>query len=100
MSLPGGLDEDDYTILKRMAESGMIGSPKVIAANTNLDHDRVKHRVIFLKNQGLLKQPDDLHPSVKPAGLYELTELGEAYGSGDMTINELQALMDAEGGEE
>lgn len=93
MSFPGGLSDDDYTILKFIADREMVVDPKTVSANTGIDHARVKHRLRKLLEMGFLRRPDRIPEGMSERGLYEVTELGAAYADGDKTIAELRELM-------
>lgn len=93
MSFPGGLTDEDYTILKFIADREMVVDPKTVAANVDVDRGVVKNRLPKLREQGFLKRPEQVPDGLSPRGLYEATELGYAYAEGDKTIAELRELL-------
>lgn len=83
-------NEDDEVILKTLSESGIVATPKMLAIETGIDYDILKNRMRELDAHGFVKNPDTVPDGLSSRGVYELTELGERYLDGDVTVAELR----------
>lgn len=93
MEYPGGLSDAEYEILKFIADREMVADPKTVAANVDVPRNDIKNAMPRLMDKGFLKRPDRVPEGLSPRGLYEVTELGQAYAEGDKTIAELRDLV-------
>jgi DNA-binding HxlR family transcriptional regulator len=88
------ITEEDFVILNWLAERDIVTTPKVLAFETDIPHETIKHRLRALESHNLLQHPPEEHvPSgVKATGVYGITDLGKRVASGDMTIQEMREL--------
>ena len=74
-----GVDDE---ILELLAECDLTLSPVVIAYNIERDRSGVNNRCSELTDKGLLNRPQ--------RGLYEITDDGRGYLSGDLDASDLE----------
>lgn len=80
------MTRSDDAILEFLANDPgheLRAAPQTIAANIEFSHSTVLKRVRLLEQAGLLAYHDESR------GIYELTELGRRYLTGDATHDEL-----------
>lgn len=76
----------DYEILDFFEHHDILASPKVIAANIEYDRQYVSKRCRALVERDVLHQPTD--------GLYELSDLGRRFLSGDLDPQKIEDTVD------
>lgn len=73
----------DYEILLFFGNHDIEASAKVISANIEYDRQYVNKRLRELAEEGLLQKNEE-------SGLYELSELGREFLSGDLDASDLE----------
>ena len=71
----------DDLILETLEDSGLMLSPRILAVNNDYSRQHVSRRLAELCEAGLVEKVDD--------GLYEITDQGRAYLSGDIATEKL-----------
>lgn len=76
------MTQGDDRILETLESSELVLSPRVIAENTDYTGNYINKRMKKLRENGLVNRVDD--------GLYEITEKGRAYLSGEVESDDLE----------
>jgi len=76
------MTQADDRILETLEDSGLILSPRVLAVNTDYSRHYVSERLALLLDSGLIERREE--------GLYQITDRGRAYLSGDISAEELE----------
>lgn len=82
--------DDDESILAIMTTANIVITPKVLAFETDIKYSRIRHRLRELTEHGYIERPPEAPDDVSRNGVYQITDLGRQYHSGDITINELR----------
>ncbi|WP_146416945.1 MarR family transcriptional regulator [Haloarcula hispanica] len=80
------MTQADDRLLETLDESGMILSPRILGINTDYSRHYVSERLAVLLDAGLVEKADD--------GLYQITEKGGDYLSGDLSADDIQIEQD------
>ena len=72
----------DDRILETLDESGLILSPHVLAVNTDYTRQHITNRLSELLESSLVEKYD--------TGLYQITDRGQAYLTGDLDADALE----------
>lgn len=72
----------DDRILETLAESDLILSPHILAVNTDYTRQHITNRLAELVDSGLVTKVE--------TGLYEITERGRGYLSGELDADDLE----------
>jgi predicted transcriptional regulator len=76
------MTQADDRILETLDDSDLVLSPRILAFNNEYTRQHVSRRLSKLVDSGLVEKVDD--------GLYQITELGKAYLSGELDADDLE----------
>ncbi|MBO4249531.1 MarR family transcriptional regulator [Halomicrobium sp. IBSBa] len=76
------MTQADGRILETLADSDLVLSPRILAVNTDYSRHYVSRRLGKLHDAELVEKVDD--------GLYQITEKGRDYLTGDLQAGDLQ----------
>lgn len=82
--------DDDLTILHFLLEHDAPTTAQIMAYELDIKHGQIKKRLGVLSDHGMVKKPDEHPEGISGRGVYVISEFGERYLSGDLTISEFR----------
>lgn len=90
---PKWMVEDDMTILEFMRDHPTPTTAQILAFELDdIKHPQLKKRLRVLRDHGMVAAPEHTPEGLSARGVYEITEFGRRYLSGDITIQEFREM--------